>query len=232
KSSMFVVTGIVVRQDGTVRQDASEFVYLKGRNLFDLDVRREARQIAGVYPSYQQVRLIKFYPNQLFIDFVKRKAVACIRGQRLLYVDENLVLFRLPEEAPQPAVPEITGITRGLSQAKAGTQCRLSQVTLAMQIISQLARAKALGERRLSRVDVLDPANASFFVFIGQPAAGGEVHGAPAARLLQVKIGNESVSERVKFLATLLAQVENNLYNIEYIDLRFQEPVIKFKERT
>ena len=48
---------------------------------------------------------------------------------------------------------------------------------------------------------------------------------------MEVKIGREDIHNKLALLATLLAQVKNNIYNIEYIDLRFKEPVIKFREK-
>jgi hypothetical protein len=45
----------------------------------------------------------------------------------------------------------------------------------------------------------------------------------------QVKIGQDEIKNKMNILSNLIASVKKDLGNIAYIDLRFKEPVIKFK---
>jgi len=60
---------------------------------------------------------------------------------------------------------------------------------------------------------VRDAANASLYL-------GGE---------LEVRIGSGKIDNSLQILSSLLRQVGNGVSNIDYIDLRFKDPVIRFK---
>jgi hypothetical protein len=47
--------------------------------------------------------------------------------------------------------------------------------------------------------------------------------------VLEVKIGQGDISDKMRVLGELFIQLKKDLSNIKYIDLRFKEPVIKFK---
>jgi hypothetical protein len=48
--------------------------------------------------------------------------------------------------------------------------------------------------------------------------------------VLEVRFGQGYINEKVDILGNLFVQARNDLANIKYIDLRFNDPVIKFKE--
>jgi hypothetical protein len=47
---------------------------------------------------------------------------------------------------------------------------------------------------------------------------------------LELKIGQDGIRDKIGVLGDLLQQLEKDLSNIRYIDLRFKEPAIKFKD--
>ncbi len=71
----------------------SNLSYLKGKNIFNLDLKEESKYISGVYPDYRKVRIIRVLPNRLYIDFVKRNPQAYVKLYRFFCVDSDLVLF-------------------------------------------------------------------------------------------------------------------------------------------
>ncbi len=230
KLECFRVREVTVRQDGNVSREETNFAYLKGRNIFELDLDREARNAAYYYPSYQKIRITRFLPCYLVVDFLKREPIACIKASRLFYIDENLILFELPGLAAQEDLPEITGGDKYVLGAKYGARCGSSAIAAALNIIKQVGENKVLRGYKIKKVDLFGTDDASIFLFVPVPAAGElETDFTAPEQFMEVKIGREDTRGKLALLAVLLSQVKNNIYNIEYIDLRFKEPVIKFK---
>jgi len=227
----FLVREVIVRQDGSLRSDSGQFNYLCGKNIFALSLSAESRRMSRSYPSYQQVRVSKFYPDKVFVDFIKRKPFACVHAAKTWYLDQDLVVFELPAQAAAPCVPVLTGIEKAISSADAGSRLENARASQSLVIIRHVKDAKALAGYMLTRVDVTVPN--SFMLFFAVPEKTLRPPDEPPApeASLKVKIGQEDIRQKLAVLETLLAQVSNRLYTIEYIDLRFKEPVIKFKER-
>ncbi len=229
RSEYFRVREVTVRQGGNITQDEKNFAYLVGRNVFDLDLDKEARNAAYYYPSYQKVRITRFLPCHLVVDFLKREPLACIKSSRILYIDENLILFELPVEAASENLPVISGVEKYVLGAKYGTRCSSGAVAAALNIIKQARENKVLRGYNIRMVDMSGFDNASIFLLVsGQGTVYTKTDFADPGQVIEVKIGREDTRNKLAVLATLLAQVKNNIYNIEYIDVRFKEPVIKF----
>ena len=228
----FRVDEVTVRQGSNIIQDENNFVYLKGRNIFDLDLDREARNVAYYYPSYQKIRITRFFPAHLVVDFLEREPLACIRSNRIFYIDENLVLFELPNNSVKIDLPVVTGVDKYVAGAKYGAKCTSGAVVSALNIIKQIKDNKVLKAYKIKKLDMSGSDNAATIFLVISPAADyTKTDFLAPQQLLEVKLGWEDTRNKLALLATLLAQVKNNIYNIEYIDLRFKEPVIKFKER-
>jgi len=233
RSEYFRVREVTVRKGGNITQDEKNFAYLLGRNVFDLDLDKEARNAAYYYPSYQKVRITRFLPSHLVVDFLKREPLACIKSSHIFYIDENLILFELPVEAASENLPVISGVEKYVLGAKYGTRCSFDAVVAALNIIKQARENKVLRGYNIRMVDMSGFDKASIFLLVsGQGTVYTKTDFASPEQVIEVKIGREDTRDKLALLATLLAQVKNNIYNIEYIDLRFKEPVIKFKERT
>jgi hypothetical protein len=48
--------------------------------------------------------------------------------------------------------------------------------------------------------------------------------------VFEIRIGNDNIKQKVSALNALFTQLMNDPGNIRYIDLRFKEPVIKFRD--
>jgi len=228
----FRVDQVTVRQGSNIIHDEMNFVYLKGRNIFDLNLEKEASNVASHYSSYQKIRITRFLPAHLVVDFLEREPLACIKSNRLFYIDENLILFELPNNSVELDLPVVTGVDKYVSGAKYGAKCSSGGVASALNIIKQIKGNKVLKAYKIRKLDMSGSDNAATIFLVISPAADYTVTDFLAPQqLLEVKLGWEDTRNKLALLATLLAQVKNNIHNIEYIDLRFKEPVIKFKER-
>jgi cell division septal protein FtsQ len=233
KSEYFRVREVTVRQGANISQDERNFAYLVGRNIFDLDLEKEARHAAYYYPSYQRVRITRFLPGHLVVDFLMREPLAYIKNSRIFYIDENMIVFELPSNTAVKDLPSVTGVERYVLGAKYGSKCNSAAIATALNIIKTLSHNRILKGYNIKNVDMAGLDDASIFLLVsqGQIVYTKTDYVAPE-QILEVKIGREDIRNKLSLLATLLSQVRNNIHNIEYIDLRFKDPVIKFKERT
>jgi len=213
-SKYFKIKDIVVSE-----RDAEDFSYLKNRNIFYVDLIEESRYISGIYPAYNKIRLIRVLPNRLFIDFIRRKAIAYIKLYRYFCVDENLTLFDDTANLAAIDLPVILGLETKIYGPRPGQKCEVRELALALNIIKELDSSNELRSYKVKSVDVSSAAKASLLL---QRKIGQAV--------FEIRIGNDNIKQKVSALNALFSQTMNDPGNIRYIDLRFKEPVIKFKD--
>lgn len=213
-------------KDIVLNQTGLDFSYLIGRNIFNLDLRKESEYISGLYPRYKSVRLVRLLPNRLFVGFTERKALAYVKLYRYFGIDKDLVLLDVVPESINGDLPVILGLETKIFGARPGRQYNIRELAVALEIAREARINKLFKEYRIKRIDVTNAANASFFIQLSDYAEGGNLG---KERLLEVKVGQDSIGERLGILSDLLTQLNNDLGNIKYVDLRFKEPVVKFK---
>ncbi|MGE5308449.1 MAG: cell division protein FtsQ/DivIB [Deltaproteobacteria bacterium] len=221
-SRFFSVKKVIIREKDDITENESAFAYFNGRNIFAVDLARESQRIALSFPSYRKIRLTRFLPDCIFVDFLRRTPVACIRAAKPLCVDDAAVLFELEKPAEPLGLPVIAGIERKLGQYRPGRICLLKELAVSLEVIRAAGQDKTLSRYRLGTIDVSTPASIVCFLYPREAVAAGDA-------ALEVRLGAESVAAKLQILATVLTQMRGNAANIKYIDLRFNEPVIKFK---
>jgi cell division septal protein FtsQ len=211
----FFVKDVTVRDGAAISPElARVFSYFKYRNIFTIDLEREARHIAALNPSYKKVSLVRFLPDHICVDIVKRKPVAVIQLQRGAFlVDDQCVVFDADGLKDGVSLPVISGFEKQGHAPVSGMRYQSAALKIALETISAVKSDSGLRNYRLDKVRVED-GNTISLIFSPQVA---------------VKIGSDSIAEKIAILGTMVQQVGNNLDNIDYIDLRFREPVMKFK---
>jgi hypothetical protein len=242
KTDIFVIKDIIVREHNNNKgivsraqegpaDTAINISYLKGSNIFALDLQEEEDRVARLYRDCKTIRLIRVLPDRIVADYIRRKPLAYVKLYRDFYVDEDAVLFEMPASQGEPPVPLICGVEAKISGAKQGKKYNVKELLLAVSIIKEIKNNSALKDVRIKKIDVSDVVNTSFLVYtFSYPLAGPEIEEAMPNDTLEVKIGQEYINDKLNILHSLLIQEKNNWVNINYIDLRFKEPVIKFKE--
>ncbi len=211
----FFVKDVIVRDGAAISPElARAFAYLKSRNIFSIDLKREARHIAALHPSYKKVSVVRFLPDQICVDIVKRKPVAAIQSQRgALMVDDQCVVFDADGLKDGVSLPVISGLEKQGYAPVPGMRYQSLPLKMALETIAAVKSNSGLRNYRLDRINV-EESNTISLLLSPQVA---------------VKIGSDSIAEKIVILGTMVQQVGNNLDNIDYIDLRFREPVMKFK---
>jgi cell division septal protein FtsQ len=205
--------------------------YLKGENIFKLNLADESAKIIRNCPDCLRVRLARVIPDRLYIEFIKRRPLALIKDERYLAVDSSFVIF-YPSKTPEDSeLPVINGLEKKFVNPRPGTRCDFKELTIALSSIKEAQKNPLLRGHRISKINFEDLDNITIEIPLTQP--GNLYSNGKAIKKsedLIVKIGEGNIRDRVVIMAGLINQEKNNLGNIKYIDLRFKEPVIKFKD--
>jgi len=204
-----------------------DFSYLVGRNIFTLDLKKESRYISELHPVYRKIRLIRLLPDRLFVLLSQRQALAQLKLYRNFCVDGDLTVFEIPQELVETDLPVIVGLEKKILAVNSGKQYNIKSLALAVNIIKETKLNRGLEDYKIKRIDVTNPMNISFFIQVpGNTIDQNRTIVAP----LEVKIGQYGIAEKVRILSDLLTQLGADIADIKYIDLKFREPVIKFKD--
>jgi len=209
----------------------SDLSYLKGHNIFLVDLNRESQFLLQKFPGYKKIRIIRVFPDRLYVDFVKRLPAAYVRLYRLFYVDSDGVLFDAPALSLVPELALISGLDTKIFGPKSGIRYDIKELKVALEIIREIRSNKVFRDYQLKKIDLANLSNVTVnlsFV-LPQPDNAGD-NAAAVNDFLEVKIGPDNIRDKINILSSLLSQVNNERFNIKYIDLRFKEPVIKLKD--
>jgi cell division septal protein FtsQ len=212
------------------QSNVMDLSYLEGQNIFGIDLKRESRYISELHPHYRQIRMVRILPDCLYVHFIARKPVALVKLYRYFYVDDEFALFDAPVQIEANDIPLILGLETKIFGPRPGTRYNIKELRLALDIINQVKRNRILKGHRIRRIDMINPASASIFLVV--PPKTQESSGTKfiaGESLLEAKLGEDNIRDRIEILAGLFAQVKNDIYNIKYIDVRFKEPVIKLR---
>jgi len=204
--------------------------YLKGKNIFSVDLQKEARYIAETCPVYRKVSLIRILPDRLSVRCLLRKPFAYVKLYRYFSVDEDFVLFDIPKQLEED-LPLISGLDTKIFGANPGKKYNIKELALALNIVKEIGRNKIFDDYKIKRINITSPSDASVFMLAQLKTADYAKRKFPEVEGLEVKIAQGNINDRIDILASLFAQEKNNLNNIKYIDLRFKEPVIKLKDK-
>jgi hypothetical protein len=214
-----------------VRNSEASFDYLKGRNIFKLDLNNESQRALAKCADCRKVRFLRILPNCVIVDFLRRQPVALVKFYKIYSVDQDGVFFSptgLPEEA---GLPLIYGLETKIFGPKPGVKYKRPELNLALTLIKEFKLIRTLRPFTLKKIDVAKPESAKIFILLpGQPVNYIKPVAQPGWVGFEVYVGEGNIRQKLMILGGLLIQAEKELMNIKYIDLRFKEPVIKLNK--
>lgn len=212
--------------------EAADLSYLKGRNIFSLDLKKEAGYILESYPDYSKINIVRVLPGRLFVDFIRRNPVALVKLYKYFALDGDGVLFHASAEPQESGLPVILGLETKIFGPKQGKKYDIKETALALGIIKGVKRNRVLKNYKINKIDVANRLNTSVFITLAQPPLT-YLKGQPVITpesLLEIRLGADDIEEKIVILGGIFSQGKFDLNNVKYIDLRFREPVIKFKD--
>lgn len=227
-SDYFRIKEVMLSED-----NIADLSYLKGENIFALDLDKESIYILEHYPSYSSVRLIRILPNRIYAFFIKRKPLAVVKLYRVFSVDKDMVLFELPEGQQEIDMPVITGLETKIFGPKTGVKYNVRELAFALNTLKAFRYNRVLRFYRVKRIDVSNISSASVFVESPFKQALVTKTGAQISPgLIEIKLGENWLRDKIGILAMILTEGKSDLPNINYIDLRFRDPLIKLKDNN
>ncbi|MCX5695544.1 MAG: cell division protein FtsQ/DivIB [Candidatus Omnitrophica bacterium] len=210
---------------------SADLSYLKGKNIFSLDLPKEAARIAQSCPDCSRVMLARVFPDRIYVKFVRRKPLAFIKLYRYFAVDEEGVVFQSLIQPDDSGLAVITGLETKIFGLKLGNKYESRELAMALLILKEAARTRSLKDYRIQKVNVAGIDNITVQIPLLQAQSNyADWKPAEKKQFLEVKFGQGNIRDKVAIMSGLINQEKQNLNNIKYIDLRFNEPVIKFKD--
>ncbi len=206
---------------------------LLGRNIFDINLKVEASRARKSCPDCLRVRLAKVFPDRIFVEFIKRIPLARVKLYKVFCVDAEGVFFNITGASQDPKIPLITGLETRLFGVSVGKRYDAKELLVALEIIREVNKSKVLKSFQLNSVHVESLNDITLYFLINNiiPQQGFNQWQVPEKqKVLEIRISQGNILEKVAVMSGLINQEKNNLENIIYIDLRFKEPVIKFKD--
>lgn len=223
-SDYFNVTDVITRTKALV-----DLSYLKGKNIFSIDLKNESKFLLESHPNFSKVRIIRILPNRIFVDFIRRKPVAYVKLYRYFALDKDGVLFYAQEQPQDSDLPIIVGLETKIFGPKPGKKYNIKEILLALDIIKEVKDNRILKIYNIKKIDVASSTNTTIFMHFLAKTQNYPKTIAFNSGDLEIKIGQDDIKKKIFILAGLVTQAKNNLANMKYIDLRFLQPVIKFK---
>ena len=190
--------------------ESDKMLYVKGKNLFEVDLKKIQNQLQLQYPYVSHLRVIRRLPDQIFIMARERAPFAQMKvGGKNVVVDEEGSVV-LTTEIPAAALPWIAGISPPKVRLTIGSVIKNREVQIALGIIKTFYTNRDLLRYQILKIDVSNLSEINFFITDD----------------LKIIMGQEAVNYKLTILGLLLSQAKAELGDVKYIDLRFKEPIL------
>ena len=212
-SELFRIRSIVVSDPSMQFIKTSRLINLKGHNIFAVHLDSLSRQLQMQYPEIAEIKLLKRFPDQIVVATKKRFPFAQtkIKNKDVTLDAQGIIL----SSAVNPeALPVISGIFAQKSEIIPGTQLKSDEARIALEVLRTFRMNKYLSVYKILRIDVTNLSQIEFYL----------------TDSLKVITDQLNISERIQLLSLILSQAKLKLEDVSYIDIRFKEPIIRFKE--
>lgn len=216
-SNCFEIKRVKIKGDSGWLEESVRFM-LKD-NLLNVDLKRSERVLRNEHPEIEAIVLSKVWPDTVYIRFSLKKPLAALEGRQLL-IDRNGFLL-----ASRKYGDAVTGLPliSGLSRNEINKAQRLDlddKLFSAIRIIELFSRLENSGNYKLIKADVSKVSESE--IFIQKKCRQGDC-------LIKVNVGEKSYPEKLKIFQIFLKKADFDWSNVNYIDLRFKEPIVGLK---
>jgi len=188
---------------------------LKGRNIFKVNLGAVQKELRYKYPSIDQLRLIRHFPDKIDVVAAHREPFAFLDhdGRRTI-IDRNGIVVA-GTLLPNLKLPVITGI-RLRDEAVVGRLLGQREINVALSIIRAIKTNEDLNTYSVVVMDVSNLSNINFQL----------------SNQMKIIIDDDKIYPKIRKLGVLLAHSDIDLKDYRYIDLRFDEPVLGKNDQT
>jgi len=186
---------------------------LKGRSLFEINPKDIHDRIKSLYPRISNLRVVKRYPNQILIIAKQRKPFAQVLvSDQIFTLDRDRTVISAASSV-SPELPYITGVQAKSRGVIVGVAMRDRKLDVAFNILSRAAQKRGLSGNLIGQIDVKNLSQIDLYL----------------NNQLKVIIDQDDLDDKLETLVLVLSQVSSTIDEVNYIDLRFKEPIVKKK---
>ena len=199
----------IVDADGKPLRNCEDIFRLDSDyNLFNLDMERIFRDIRARHPQVVDVFIRKQFPNKLLIVVKEREPLAFVASSPDSYLVDAQG-FILPFESIYRDLPKIIGIHPKRLQLY--TNARSLRLKKALELLKELKERRIYPEYNVSQIDVRRYTDIIFYL----------------ENRIEVRMGQSGFERKVALLSRILTQLKASDTVPKYIDMRFDNPVVK-----
>lgn len=216
-SNFFEIKRVKIKGDSGWLEESVRFM-LKN-NLLYSDLKRSEKILRNEHPEIERIILTKLWPDTVYIRFSLKKPLVALEGRELL-IDRNG--FLLAARKYGDAVTELP-LVYGLSRNEINRVRRLNpddKLFSAIRIVELFLKLENSGDYKLIKVDVSRVSESE--ILIQKKCRQGDC-------LIKVSLGENSYPEKLKIFQIFLKKADFDWSNVNYIDLRFREPIVGLK---
>lgn len=210
KQSDYFIVQDIIYQPSLEFIAASGLLDLKGKSLFEIDLKTIQKKLQWRYPQFSQLRVLRKFPNQIEVVAYQRIPFAQLRaGEHSMTLDPSGVVFAVHSD-PDNRLPLIIGVNPPRGRLMAGSRLEGRDVQVALAILKSFRSYKGLGAYHVLKIDVDNLSQINLYL----------------SSNLKVIIDEENFHHKLKMLELVLSQPKLDLAQCKYIDVRFKEPVL------
>ncbi|MBU0548782.1 MAG: cell division protein FtsQ/DivIB [Candidatus Omnitrophica bacterium] len=191
-------------------------VYFSGQNIFKIDLESQTRRLRRIYPDYKAIVLRRQLPDGIIVDFIPRQARALLRLSENFYVDsEGIIFLPLHSRIDSRELPVIIGLNERIPSPRSGAKYNESSLKAILEFLNSINNDAELSLMlKITKINLFDPNDIFLFTDSG----------------CKINLGSTgSLEKDLSTIQMLMEDIRPNMSDIEYIDLRFREPVVKYK---
>lgn len=185
---------------------------LIGQSIFDVDLYAVQRRLQVEYPQIDHLRIYRQFPNRIYVDAIRRDPFAVISTKRQqILIDKDGIVLSLSVGANHK-LPVISGLS--LEQnALVGKPLRHGDVALAAAIIKNIKENSHLESMPVVSLDLTNLSQIQCVLVNG----------------MKILLAEDKIQQKITMLGIVISQGKIKPQEINYIDLRFKEPIINKK---
>lgn len=208
-SAYFKVRGIVV--DPALGFINPEYLSgFKGRNIFAINLKDVEDRLGQRYPQVDQLKVVRRFPDQLLVLAKQRRPVAQIElNKNVLTLDNAGVIISMTTRRDESLSLIKNADTKQLKN-ELGRTLFGNDIRVALLLIDTFRENRILDSLRITGIDVANLSKIEFDMSNG----------------LKVFVDQDNIDLKMKVLGIVLTKGNLDYEQINYLDLRFKEPII------
>lgn len=189
--------------------ESRHLMRLRGTNIFDVDLKVVQKRLQSQYPKIKQLRVFRRFPDKIYVTAKKRKPFALLTvNKKNILIDKDGVVLSV-NASPNPKLPSISGVRR-YQKMILGMPLKRRELDVAIEIIKAVQGNRALASFDIVTMDVSNLSEIYFHL----------------ANHLKVIVDKNKIYKKIRSLGIVLSQGNLDLQDINYVDLRFKEPIL------